>query len=259
MSCRRFASAALATLTLAAAGLAADKPQGYLAEGAFDLLAVLPPAPVAGDARYKADRTIFRQTRRLVGTPRYRLATQDAVEGPSALMADFSCAAGVTLTPQDAPRTAALVARAGADTARQTNRAKTVYKRLRPFQIDKGAICQPKADLVDSYDYPSGHTTRGWTWALVLSDLLPDRVTPLLARGRAYGDSRFVCGAHNESAVEAGKLSAGATMQAVRQTPAYQADAAAARAELRALIADPATPRPTGCAAEAALVAQKVL
>jgi len=244
---------------LLATSLGAEKPRGYLADGAFDILAVLPPAPTKGDARYEADRTIFRQTRAMIGTPRYQLATADAVYKQPALMTDFSCAAGVALTPEDAPRTKALVDRALVDTEGQTGVAKHFYKRLRPFQIDKGEICEPKAGLIDSYDYPSGHTTLGWTWALILSDLLPDHATAILARGRAYGDSRFICGAHNESAVEGGKLSAGATMAVVRTTAAYQADAAAARQELTALAADPATPKLTGCDLERQLVAQRVL
>jgi acid phosphatase (class A) len=248
-------------LTIGAAGsFAMGAPhRGYLAEGAFDLLAVLPPAPVKGDARYKADRTIFKQTRHMIGTPRYALATSDVKTDQPALMADFSCAVGVSLTPQDAPRTEALVANARADTSRQTNIAKDYYKRLRPFLIDRGDICQAKSELADSFDYPSGHTTLGWTWALVLADLRPDRATAILTRGRAYGDSRFICGAHNESAVEAGKLSAGSTMAVVRTTPAYQADAAAARAELTALLRDPNAAKPSGCDAEAKLVAQRVL
>jgi acid phosphatase (class A) len=244
---------------LLATGLAAEKPHGYLADGAFDILAVLPPAPVKGDARYKADRTIFKQTRAMIGSPRYLLATSDANYKQPALMADFSCAVGVALTPEDAPHTKALVDRAAVDTGKQTGIAKNFYKRLRPFQIDKGDICEPKAGLIDSYDYPSGHTTLGWTWALVLADALPDRATAILARGRAYGDSRFICGAHNESAVEGGKLSAGATMAVVRTTPAYQADLAAARSELQALQSDPASAKPTGCDTEAKLVAQRVL
>jgi len=244
---------------LLSTGLGAAKPHGYLAEGAFDILAVLPPSPIKGDARYKADRTIFKQTRRMIGSPRYQLATADADYTQPALMTDFSCAVGVALTPQNAPRTKALVDRALVDTEGQTGIAKHFYKRLRPFQIDKGDICEPKAGLIDSYDYPSGHTTLGWTWALVLSDLLPDHATAILARGRAYGDSRFICGAHNESAVEGGKLSAGSTMAVVRTTAAYQADAAAARSELLALQRNPASSKPTGCEIERQLVAQRVL
>jgi acid phosphatase (class A) len=263
MLSRLLAARPLTTLALGAAlfatGLGAEQQHGYLAPGAFDVLAVLPPAPVKGDARYKADRMIFKQTRHMIGSPRYQLATADADYRQAALMHDFSCAAGISLTPEDAPRTKALVDRALVDTEGQTGAAKAYNKRLRPFLIDKGDICESKSELAKSFDYPSGHTTLGWTWALILSDLLPDRATAILARGRAYGDSRFICGAHNESAVEGGKLSAGSTMAVIRTTAAYQADAISARAELRALAADPSTPRPAGCDAEAKLVAQRVL
>ena len=248
----------LAALGFAGAGLAATQ-QGYLAPGGFDILAVLPPAPVKGDPRYEADRKIFAATRHMIGSPRYALATRDADYAEPALMADFSCAVGVSLTPADAPKTKAVVERALVDTGTQMLRAKDHYKRLRPYKIDPGEICQSKAALGETYDYPSGHTTLGWTWALALTDMLPERATAILARGRAFGDSRFICGAHNESAVEGGRLTAGATMAAVDATPAYQADLVAARSELHALIADPATPRPSGCDEEAKLVAQRVL
>jgi acid phosphatase (class A) len=238
---------------------AAQSSTGYLADGAFDVLAVLPPAPATGDGRYNADRTIFLETRKLIGTPRYALATSDVQGGAANLMKDFSCAVGVSLTPQSAPRTAALVQRASRDTGSQTNRAKDIFKRVRPFLIDPGEVCEDKVSLARSYDYPSGHTTAGWTWALILSELVPARTTEILARGRAYGESRFICGAHNESAVEGGRLSATATMTAVRGTAAYQADAAAAKAEMAALLADPATPKPTACAVEHDLIMQKVL
>lgn len=253
---------ALLAVFLASAGLlaaAAQTSTGYLADGAFDVLAVLPPAPVAGDARYEADRRIFLETRKLVGTPRYALATSDVQGGPVNFTRDFSCAVGVSLTPENAPRTVALIQRASRDTGRETNRAKEYFKRQRPFLIDPGEVCEDKVSLARSYDYPSGHTTAGWTWALILSELAPARSTEILARGRAYGESRFICGAHNESAVEGGRLSATATMTAIRGTPAYQADLAAAKAEMAALLASAATPRPTACAVEHDLIMQKVL
>ena len=44
----------------------------------------------------------------------------------------------------------------------------------------------------------------GWAWALILSELAPDRADAILARGLAYGESRAVCGVHYASDVEAG-------------------------------------------------------
>ncbi|HEY6735145.1 MAG TPA: phosphatase PAP2 family protein, partial [Roseiarcus sp.] len=153
-----------------------------------------------------------------------------------------------------------LLSRAGLTANAQSRTAKEFFKRLRPFQIDKKRkTCQKPDELKDSFDYPSGHTTWGWTWALILANLAPDRATPILARGRAYGESRVVCGVHNYSAIEAGRITASGTYAAELGRPEFQADLAAARAELSALRADPATPKPENCAAEAQLVALPIL
>lgn len=246
------------------AGYAQDKPYaGYLTPGEFDVTSVLEPAPRPGDPRYDMDREIFQETRKFGGSPRWALAISDAQTSIPAMLHTFSCAVGVELTPDSAPRLVTVISRAKIDTSAQTNTAKEAYKRGRPFTIDKGEVCQPPTQLYDkeagrmSYDYPSGHTTWGWTWALVLTSIAPDRAQQILERGRAYGDSRFVCGAHNESAVEAGLLSASSTMALVASKTEYQNDLAAARAELASLRAS--APPAHGCAAEAALLKQRVM
>lgn len=248
-------------LALPFVALGADQT-GYLAPEAFNILPVLPHAPIKGDARYTADRAIFRSTRHLVGTPRWTMALGDVASKPADMLRDFSCAVGVTLTPDNAPMLVALIGKAGSDTRRETNLAKDANKRQRPFLIDKvdpKKICEPVKDLADSYDYPSGHATWGWTWATILAELAPDHAAAILARGRAYGESRVVCGAHNASAIEAARLSASATLTAVRATPAYQTDSAAARAELDALRHNGTAPDAKVCAAETELVAEDVL
>ena len=242
----------------------ATGPAGYLAADEFDVMAVIEPAPRPGDPRYDADRAIFRETRSLAGSERYALATNDVQTRAAAMLQDFSCAAGVTLTPENAPRLVAVAQRATADTGAQVRRAKEIYRRERPYVLDAGPTCQPPAELFDarenraSYDYPSGHATWGWTWALVLAGAVPERAQQVLARGRAYSESRIVCGVHNQSAVDAGMLAASATMALVQSKPDYQADLAAARAELAAL-RDGGSEKPAGCEAEARLVAEPVL
>lgn len=240
-----------------AGGSADDKGYaGYLQPGTFNILPVLPVAPAKGDARYEADRRIFRESRQLAGGERYKMATDDANQGLPDMLRHFSCAVGIALTPALAPKTVNVIQRAATDTKAQVDLAKDFYRHPRPFRIDQGQICQ-NPDKVRSWDYPSGHASRGWTWAFVLTDLLPGRSTRILARGRAFAESRAICGVHNMSAVEGGAITAAATFAVVRTTPAYQADAAQARAELQALRADPGMPRPTGCEAEEALEKQE--
>lgn len=232
---------------------------GYLPSGTLDITQVLSPAPQPDDERGRADRAIFKATRPLLKTPRGELATRDVTTGVPYMASAYSCALGVALTPETAPLTIKLIAKAGVDSGTQSGAAKNFYKRLRPFQIDAGAICQPAEQLKGSYDYPSGHTTWGWTWALILAELAPDRATPILARGRAYGESRVVCGVHNASAVEAGRITASSSVAAEHGQASFMADVAAAKAEIAALRANPAAVKPTGCEAEAKLVAQPIL
>jgi len=258
------------TFALALAGTAAmapaqpERPAGYLAAGEFDVTPVLEAAPRPGDPRYETDRDIFRDTRSMVGTPRYALAESDVDFSPASMLRNFSCAAGVALTPENAPRLLRVLQRATMDTGMQSGRAKDVYKRERPYVVDQGPSCQPPEQLMDrrtgrmSYDYPSGHTTGGWTWALVLASVMPERAQQILQRGRAYGESRYICGAHNHSAVEAGFLAATATMTVVQTKPAYQDDLKAARAEVAALRAA-GTAAPANCEAEKALIEQPIL
>jgi len=246
-------------IAAAAGATAATQYKGYLGTP-VDITAIVPDAPQKGDVRYEADRKTFRATRAMLDTPRGRLATADVPSSVIDVMKDFSCAAGVKLSPETAPATYQLLANANADTAKANNLAKDHWKRLRPFLIDKGPVCDSKEELAKSYDYPSGHSTRGWTFGLALSDAEPDRATPIQVRARSYGESRIVCGAHNMSAIEAGRLGATVTMQSVRQTAAYQSDLEAARAELKAARANPAlAPDAGACSTEAGLVAKSVL
>ena len=248
-------------LILAASGfiVAADAPSGYIAPDAIDLTKILPAAPVKGDIRYETDRKVFKAMKAQIGSPRWQLATQDVVYATPVMMQDFSCAAGIALSPEATPATYRILAIASADTGHANVAAKAHWKRLRPFQIDPGETCEDKKELGGTFDYPSGHTTKGWTFGLVLAALLPDRATPTLARARAYGESRIVCRVHNMSAVEAGRLGATATMAAIRDTAAYQADLAAAKAELAAARRNGTPPDGAACAAEAALTTPSVL
>ncbi|EGD17701.1 hypothetical protein XGA_3704, partial [Xanthomonas hortorum ATCC 19865] len=54
----------------------------------------------------------------------------------------------------------------------------------------------------------------------------------LLARGRAFGDSRLVCNVHWQSDVIQGRMMAAATVAALHDNPEFQKDLAAARREI---------------------------
>jgi acid phosphatase (class A) len=228
---------------------------GYLQPGVLDILKVLPPAPVEGDTRYETDRQVFKETRAWEGSARWQMASDDATASPADLLRHFSCSVGVELNPANAPKIMAVASRATRDAGREMDIAKKHFQRKRPFWIDKGNICRPREELGDTFDYPSGHTTAGWTWALVLAQVAPDHASQVLARGRSIGESRVVCGVHNASAVEGGRYTADAVMALVSANEEYRADVDAARAELAKLRQRGAKPDPARCEKEAALAA----
>ncbi|KRA61914.1 acid phosphatase [Caulobacter sp. Root655] len=226
---------------------------GYLAAGALDTSKILAPAPQPGDARYEADRKTFLATRALKDSPRWALAQADVDE--KKILADFGCALGFAPTPETTPKLVALLTKLRFDVGAAVNKPKDLYKRQRPYLIDAGDICVPRTDsLAASPDYPSGHTTWGWTVGLILAEADPQDATQILIRARSFGESRVVCGVHNASAVEAGRTNASALVAALHGSKAFRDDLDGVRAEVAVAKAKAAAP--AQCATENALVAK---
>jgi PAP2 superfamily len=54
----------------------------------------------------------------------------------------------------------------------------------------------PTLDLTKSPSYPSGHTTYGYTGAILLAVLVPERYEQMITRGAEYGNDRILMGSH---------------------------------------------------------------
>lgn len=229
-------------------------PTGYLNAQTWPAAAeILPPAPATGSAREAQDQAVYKATRALEGSPRWSLAQNDVPSLPVNMLKDFSCAMGVQMSPEATPKLMAMLSRMGIDASRQVSSVKDVFKRQRPYLIaGEGNICTPKSDsLAASPDYPSGHATWGWAVAMFLTELAPDRATPILVRGRAFGESRVVCGVHSVSAIEAGRVNGAAVLASWRGNPEFRADLEAVRAELEAVRKTGTKPDEAMCKVEA--------
>ena len=79
--------------------------------------------------------------------------------------------------------------------------------------------------------YPSGHTSLGWSTALVLSEMVPELQDTLLRTGFQYGESRVIVGAHYQSDVDAGFLCGTTAVAVMHASEYFQKDLAAARKE----------------------------
>lgn len=211
------------------------RPPSYLKPDQWpDSIAILAPPPVDGSEAAKADRAAFEASRSLAGSPRWAQAIEDVqLFGPKAHRS-FACAAGKAITPEATPVLSKMLDRLVIDAGGSTNKAKAKYSRTRPLiGHDDAPICVPREDWMKTNgSYPSGHSAAGWAWGLVLVELVPERATQISARARDFGDSRWICGVHFPSDVEAGRVMAAATVARLHADPAFMADMATAKAEL---------------------------
>ena len=99
--------------------------------------------------------------------------------------------------------------------------------------------------------YPSGHSSIGWAWALVLVQAAPQQMNALLQRGYAYGQSRVICGVHWQSDVDAGRVVGAAAVARLQSDETFKAQLALARDEIAQAQAKGLKPN-ADCAAEAA-------
>lgn len=219
------------------AAVMADLPEGYVAPEALpNSLVLVPTAPQYGSARQAADEATAAAAIEIQGTARFDLARRDAnLHFPEAADA-FACALGARITVEDTPRLQQLMVRSLADAGLSTYKAKTEYQRTRPFMENGAPICTPEDEekLRTDGSYPSGHTAIGWAWALILSELAPDRTDALLARGIQFGESRIICNVHWRNDVTTGRLMGASAVAAMHANPEFIADMTAAKAELTA-------------------------
>lgn len=223
-------------------------PKGYLgADTGLDGATIIGPPPSPASPRGKADRMTFNDTRKFAGTPAWAQAIADADLSGKYGFRSFSCAAGVTISPEKTPILTRMLMRMTADAATIYRPTKAVFQRARPPVGNSKPICVPREKWIETDgSYPSGHGLIGWSWGLVISEVAPDRASAILARGRTFGDSRIICGVHYQSDVEAGRYLGSAMVSKLHQNAEFMNDLEEARAEV---VASQAMGAPTGCLA----------
>lgn len=205
---------------------------GFLGSNAPDPIVLLAPPPTAGtdEARDDLDNTARIFARR---TP-----TQVALGKSEADLTVFAFAPviGDFFSPGRFPKTEALFKAVSAEASAVTSTAKIHWNRPRPYVADPARF--PELVLREpSPSYPSGHSTRGTLYSILLSELFPEKRDALLEAGRTAGWVRVEIGVHYPSDVYAGRVLGRALAQAFLRSPEFQQALAEARAELAAPVA----------------------
>src|SRR5277367_1954025 len=131
------------------------------------------------------------------------------------------------------PATAKLMADVRNDEKGAATAAKNFFLRNRPW------IAEPSLETCSRLDppqssYPSGHATMGYSMAVVLSALIPDKARAILSRADGYAENRLVCSMHYRRDIVAGQVLGTAVGVALLHNAQFRIEFDAAEQELKA-------------------------
>ncbi len=137
-------------------------------------------------------------------------AIRDAEYGLQTILEEFEDAFGMKITKEDTPEIYKVLLEGTATCDSICTKPKREYRRRRPFMVfnEQTLTPQDEESLRKNGSYPSGHTLLGWSSALLMMEINPDRANEILARGYRYGENRIVVGAHWQSDTDAARLAA---------------------------------------------------
>jgi len=222
--------AMLASMTLNAQ----DQVQPYFTVDQLPNLIKCLPAPPAFDSPEFANdmmRFSWGKQQRL-DPERAEIAKRDAVWSYEALLAEFEVPFGLHMSPEETPEIWKLMVTSLTTTDAMRVAPKAYYKRQRPFErFNDKMLTDEEDELRGEGSYPSGHTMRGWTCALLLAEVNPAAADTIFARGWMYGESRVIVGAHWQSDVDASRVAASIAYSALHGSAEFREQMAKAQAE----------------------------
>ena len=207
-----------------------------------DLIKCLPAPPDTVRAEFTNDiiRYFWGKEQRS-DKERARMVEHDAQWDLDSLFTTFNDQFGLIISKETTPEIHKLLEKSISTIQLIRVRPKAYYNRKRPFvRFNEHMLTSwEEEELAGNGSYPSGHTIRGWSTALLLSEINPDAANELLARGWEYGDSRVIAGAHWQSDVDAGRHAASIAYAKLQTSPEFREDMDKARNEFVRLSSNP--------------------
>ena len=200
----------------------------------------LPPPPDSGSAAFAYDQSQYRWGKeQRLDSARLAIAVRDADWNINCICREFSEPFGMTISKEATPAIYWMLYVGLISTDMVGKLPKDFYHRTRPYVYYNEPTIYPQdeEELRNNGSYPSGHTIEGWSAALLLTELNPDRADTILARGYMYGQSRVIAGYHWQSDVDAGRLAASAAVARLHADKRFQRLMKKARHEYRRLSA----------------------
>jgi len=210
----------------------------FLDPAVIDLAKVLPAPPEPGSLAAQADLEAVRMAQSFRSPELVAWALKidaDDPFGAADVLGDWFRADALPLCSQ-------FLKAVDQDMRGVTSRAKSLYKRPRPFQVDPAI--EPCVPRPTSFSYPSGHSTHAFNRALVLGEVFPERAAALLNWAHRAAWGRIQGGVHFPSDDVGGRLLAEAVVVEMKRSPAFRAAVEACRKEAEPFLKTGANPRP---------------
>ena len=230
----------LLALALFLGAVAQNQPY-FTTEELPDLVKCLPAPPEKGSPAFKYDMQRYKWGKaQRRDAARADMARRDAVWSYEALLTELSEPFGLAISEAATPEIWKLLTTSLATTDQMRVAPKAYYHRTRPFvYFRENAFLEDDAQFAGEGSYPSGHTMRSWTAAMLLAEINPAAADAIFARAWECGISRVISGAHWQSDVDITRLAAGIGYSRLQTSPAFRAQMARAQDEFRRL--SPAT------------------
>ena len=175
----------------------------------------LPPPPDTASAAFQYDRAQYRWGKEQRKDPvRLVIAVGDAIWSVDNICKIYSGVLGIDISQENTPAIYRMLTLGLLTTDQAGKLPKNHYMRTRPYVFFNEPTIYPSDEkwLRTNGSYPSGHTILGWSAALLLTEMAPDKADTILARGYMYGQSRVIAGYHWQSDVDAARLVASAAV-----------------------------------------------
>ncbi|HBJ77389.1 MAG TPA: acid phosphatase [Porphyromonadaceae bacterium] len=169
----------------------------------------MPAPPDEKSALFINDQVRYFWGKSIRETPRGEQAKLDADLDAEGLFRAFSEPFGYTISDETTPELCKLIRHTYGDVRRMgIKQIKERYMRIRPYVYYNEGTCYPGHEDKErnTGSYPSGHSARGWGFALILAEINTPRQNEILQKGFELGESRVICGYHYQSDVEASRV-----------------------------------------------------
>lgn len=217
-------------LVLALAGATGNPSAAASLLGPTDVVSaqILPPPPAKGSVESRIEIDELAAVQRDRTGAKMKAAKSDGATKNASIFRD---AIGPRFNLDSLSQTALLMTMVRSSEKEAADRAKDYFKRPRPWILNPQIkACSRDDEPLSSY--PSGHATMAYAMGSILSRLMPERASAIMARAARYAQNRIICEVHYRSDVTAGEALGLIVAERLMQKPEFKDQLNRARAEL---------------------------